>query len=302
MTTSTKNDFSGIWGDSSEHIRKHGTELAKKRPELGSQNDTKKKKKFGYLHVLLNYIALLVFSTILSVVYFPFTNGNPESLVSDPVFLLLSTAIMYFVWVGGAWISTLIGGTGSLIKDLWLRIKVKDVLWGLLFAGGFFGFTTGLGWLVSDVMGVNLESSDNTGTLTQFSGILLFIFAYGVGAIVGPFVEEVFFRGFVLQAGMNSFRKAKENADALGETSGILYKVQSFFFKSAPYLSLLVSSVIFGFMHYQPTEAAWYTILVTGSLGLLMGIITLKFKRLGPAIFAHMFFNAINVTLALTLV
>lgn len=301
MTHSTKNNFEGIWGESSSEIKARSTELATPRPDLGNSKGNKRRRKFGYLDVVLNFVALLVVSAIISLIYLPFTDGNPLSLASDPVFLLLSTVSMYLVWVGGAWISTLLGGTGSLVKDLWLKIKPKDVLIGLGFALAFFGFVSGLGWVLSDLIGISLEGSDNTGTLTQFKGPLLFLFAYGVGVFVGPVIEEIFFRGFVLQAGMNSFRKGKELADSIGETSGVVYKINKFFYKAAPILSLIVTSVIFGFMHFQGGPGSWYTVLVTGLLGLFMGIVTLKFKRLGPAIFAHIFFNGINVTLALTL-
>jgi len=56
-------------------------------------------------------------------------------------------------------------------------------------------------------------------------------------------------------------------------------------------------------MHFQGvgTFGQWYVVIVTGTLGLVFGIAAVKFKRIGPGIFAHMFYNGATLLLAVFL-
>jgi membrane protease YdiL (CAAX protease family) len=87
-------------------------------------------------------------------------------------------------------------------------------------------------------------------------------------SVVAPFVEEVFFRGLL----MRSLARRMPDAGAV-----------------------VLSGVIFGFAHYQSASAAAAAALVISlsAFGCLLGILVLRTGRLGPAIVAHMVFNAI---------
>jgi membrane protease YdiL (CAAX protease family) len=96
-------------------------------------------------------------------------------------------------------------------------------------------------------------------------GVLLLILIVGVGA---PLVEELFFRGVVLSALREKF---------------------------AAWPSIIVSALIFGFFHFQLEQ---FPALVM--FGVLNAWLTVRFDRLGPAIFSHIAFNMVTVVTLLS--
>ena len=92
------------------------------------------------------------------------------------------------------------------------------------------------------------------------SGVILLVLIVGVGA---PLVEELFFRGVVLSA--------------LRE-------------KLPQWPAILVSALIFGFFHFQLQQ---FPALVV--FGVVNAWLTVRFDRLGPAIFSHIAFNMVTV-------
>ncbi len=96
------------------------------------------------------------------------------------------------------------------------------------------------------------------------SGILLLVLSVVVGA---PIVEEVFFRGLALRA---------------------------FEARMRPRVALVVSAVVFGFAHLQPLQ---FPALV--AIGLVCGWLAQRDGRLGRAVWAHLGFNAVAVTMLL---
>ena len=84
-------------------------------------------------------------------------------------------------------------------------------------------------------------------------------------AVVAPIVEELLFRG-LLQGGLAARMDAR--------------------------LALALTSVAFAAVHFQPVQFPGLVIA-----GLVFGGLALRAGRLGPAIVAHMAFNAFTVTL-----
>lgn len=84
--------------------------------------------------------------------------------------------------------------------------------------------------------------------------------------LIGPFAEEVFFRGFMLSGLVKRFGTAK---------------------------ALLISSIVFGVFHIDPGA-----IVPTFVLGLALGWVYLKIGSIWPAIFGHGLHNTIAVLIA----
>ena len=80
-------------------------------------------------------------------------------------------------------------------------------------------------------------------------------------AIAAPIIEELFFRGLLLRA------------------------IEK---RSGPTWALWVSSLIFGAVHLQLLQLPALTLI-----GLVLGWLTLRYGRLGPAIWAHIAFNSV---------
>lgn len=92
------------------------------------------------------------------------------------------------------------------------------------------------------------------------SGIIALILIVGIGA---PLVEELFFRGVVLSA----FRE-----------------------KISDWAAIIASALVFGFFHFQLQQ---FPALVV--FGVIQAWLTVRYKRLGPAIFSHIAFNMVTV-------
>ncbi len=91
-------------------------------------------------------------------------------------------------------------------------------------------------------------------------GVVLLFVIVAVGA---PIAEELFFRGLVLRSFENRFGTA---------------------------WAVVGSSVFFGATHFQPLQFAALT-----AAGAIFALLTVRTGRLGPAIVAHMAFNAVTV-------
>lgn len=113
-----------------------------------------------------------------------------------------------------------------------------------------------------DVSAPARELTDKAGD-SLAGAVLLFV----VVAICTPVVEELFFRGLLLR----SIERRWGTAWAVGG-----------------------SSVVFGLFHFQVIQ---FPALV--AFGLVAAFLTVRTQRLGPAIFAHVAFNAVTVTLLL---
>jgi uncharacterized protein len=113
-----------------------------------------------------------------------------------------------------------------------------------------------------DVSGPARELTDKAGD-SLVGAILLFI----VVAICTPVVEELFFRGLLLR----SIERRFGTGWAVGG-----------------------SSVVFGLFHFQLIQLPALV-----AFGAVAALLTVRTQRLGPAIFAHIAFNAVTVILLL---
>lgn len=225
--------------------------------------------------------------------------------------LFLSSMLMYLAWSFMMWYSTAKRGHKSWAKDFWVKFNFKkDILIGAGIAAVLTGASAGLGALL-EATGVDLTGSDNAAVILNQNGIWFFIMTFGVACLLGPIMEELFFRGFLFQGLIRHFRRGNVDRPRSVFGATVLDNFAPLFngyiafrnwcYKHKYIISAIISSALFGIMHFQGVNnfGNWYVVAVTGTLGFIFALCTLKFRRLGPAIFAHIFFNTFGVVLSL---
>jgi len=297
--TSTNKDFSGIWDreDKNETFDKVAASLSEPLPEKGG---ARRVKPWGLKSVVGNLLILLITQVALSIALLAsidsLAGADPDKLTADllssPWVLIGSSLSMYVVWIGGMLVTTHFKGQKSLKKDFWVSFKRFDVLIGLGVAALLFGFVLGFQWLLGDVLGLDMTGADNSGSFSSLEGAWFFIIAIGIASFLGPLSEELFFRGYLMQAIAKSIRNrlAKVHAEV---DEGLGLKIAIWLNKYQYVIAAIFSSIVFGFMHFQGAETfgQWSVVIITGTLGLVFAVLTIKLRRLGPAIFGHMFYN-----------
>lgn len=223
--------------------------------------------------------------------------GLMDYVLSGP-FLFIGNMLMYASW----WVALHFArrkGFKSYAKDFWLKYRFpRDILLGFGLALLLRGLEFGVMFIL-EVAGVDLTGADNSSIIVGMDGIWYFLTAIIMAGILGPFMEELLFRGLGLQVLLRAFQhpRLRWNARNLGNGGN---PIGAFVYKSRVWLSILLSSTVFGFMHFQGVETfgQWFVVIWTGLIGVALAWMTFKAKRLGPAIFTHIFFNLSGVLLA----
>jgi membrane protease YdiL (CAAX protease family) len=233
--------------------------------------------RFGIADVAVGILLFLVviFSSYPIVWWVPIADPNSFSFW----FSLASYAVIVAFLI----VVTVRRGQRSFTKDFSLRFRPIDLALGL-----------GIGVLakiLSAVIGVivflatgglpeggNVQLGDDK-LWAALTGIL-------IASLLAPFVEELFFRGFVLTAVRNSVLRKRGAAAS----------------KRAVIVAVLVSAAAFAVMHLQPVFDPILLIVLglsTFTFGVLNALITLHTKRIGAAIVAHTVFNGSSIALLL---
>jgi membrane protease YdiL (CAAX protease family) len=161
----------------------------------------------------------------------------------------------------------------GVVADFGLRMERWDVLKGIgvglatqlvaipLVYVLIFALTDALGWeFDQDLSAAARELTDKA---TDPLGVVLLVL---IVAIAAPVIEELFFRGLLLRSFEQRFGRA---------------------------WALWGSSLIFGAVHLQLLQLPALVLI-----GLVLGWLTLRTGRLGPAVWAHIAFNSVaTVTL-----
>ena len=176
-----------------------------------------------------------------------------QSLLTLPLWIC---AIAVPIW------ATTTKGNGPRI-DLGLELRPLDVPLGLL-CGGIAQIVIPLTYrmLLSESTSRELDApARELGRYaTSVGGKVLLVLTI---VVVAPFAEELLYRGLVLRS--------------------LERRLSSF-------AALVVTSVVFAAMHFQPLQFAGLAIF-----GMIVGVLAQRTGRLGPAIFAHVGFNAVAV-------
>ncbi len=175
--------------------------------------------------------------------------------------------------VGAAVLASRFRGTGSLVKDLGLRVKLIDIPLGLS-VGVVCQVVAG--WLIylpffqldpslKQTLGNPAKQLTGSGHGVTFLALAILI------CVCAPFVEELFFRGLLLKS-LNASLKSRSGK------------------KWTKWLSISISAVVFGLVHFELLQLPGLIIL-----GLVLGYMVTKTGRLATSMFAHAGFNAVTV-------
>jgi membrane protease YdiL (CAAX protease family) len=334
----TPKQTSGIWGDNPTvpeqrtPLNTNDVSATPQQPEADSpQRFRRKKAQWGLRHVIYSVVGFLGVQILASIglIVYAFTQTDVASVITNPAATtdeitqattsLLSAPLvlaavqfsMYLTWLAFAWFATKFRGLNSFKKDFWLRFRWYDAPLGAVIAWGLIALETAIFSLLPMIFpGLNMEGTDNGSFLTQYTGVWFVIVAIGIGGIAGPFFEELYFRGFVMQGLIRYFRKGlrrkptsklgnKVYTDNPGLYNGYL-KAKRWMYDKKYILAMIISSVAFGLMHWQGTETFGQMIVpvFTGLLGLLFAYVSIKMRRIGLAVFIHIFFNTTTLILS----
>jgi len=233
--------------------------------------------RFGAPDVIIG-IALF-----LAVILASYPIGWWVPIVDPNSFSFWFSLVSYGVILGFLALVTLRRGQRSFAKDFSLRFRPIDLALGLGMGIGAKVLSVLFGAIAIAITGKlpeggNVQLGDDK-VWAALTGII-------IASLLAPFVEELFFRGFVLTGVRNSVLRKRGAAAS----------------KRAVILAVVVSSAAFAVMHLQPVFDVTLLIalgLSTFAFGVINALVTLRTKRIGAAIVAHVVFNGSSVALLL---
>ncbi|WP_083527746.1 CPBP family intramembrane glutamic endopeptidase [Curtobacterium ammoniigenes] len=231
--------------------------------------------------IVVGLLAAVLLDRLAAAIGFTSAFGAGIALAGSPTLRMLVTDLAVWVPLGVAigigtyWLR--LPGPGWFMRTLWIRFSATDIFWGIAIAFicravdaflslGFFG-TTGFGGQAS------VDGGPPVGEL-----VLLVVGT----CLITPVIEELFFRGLLLQWLLR-------RASAAGEGRGGVIA------------SVLISAVVFGIMHVFVAQSTalgdTVEFVSTFLLGALVAAVVARTGRLGTALVAHVLFNALAVAL-----
>lgn len=235
---------------------------------------------WGLGDVLLGIPLIVVIAFLGTIVGLAFVprdqlDGVMDGSIDAPVALLACSLVAQQVAQGlWPWVVSKWKGLG-LVADWRLRFKPVDLGIGLGAAIMAFGLAAVASGAVSNLVNLTDESqAENTQFLLDAKGTP-WLAVFLVAAIVGaPLTEELLFRGLILRAFEKRFGKV---------------------------VAVIGSMVAFTLPHFTGSNLDGTLVLFAsiGAVGLVFGVLTVVTDRLGPAIVAHVIFNAFGAASAL---
>jgi membrane protease YdiL (CAAX protease family) len=188
------------------------------------------------------------------------------------VYAVLAAVIGYGPMVAYCWYASQRWGTGSLDRDVGLRVRWVDLAWGPLvwIAAWFGGIAAAL-----VVFATRLPVKSNTEGINHFSTDRGVLIAFLIVAVVAaPIVEELMFRGVVMR-GLASTRPA--------------------------WSAIALQGVFFGAAHVDPIRGLGNLglVVVLAAVGIVLGTAAYLLRRVGPTIIAHAMYNAVVMAIVL---
>lgn len=160
----------------------------------------------------------------------------------------------------------------DLVKTISFKLNIKSILFIILSVVAIFLVNISIGTII-EVFNLNAGKLDEYTSGTTGSYITGNMLLMAMPIIVAPIFEELAFR-----AGLKK---------ALVDNS-----------KWKPYQYVIISSILFALLHWQPGTFTIVPMLVTGFMGVAHSIIYLKTNNIIVPIASHMIYNIIIMYLA----
>lgn len=210
--------------------------------------------------------ALLITSLLVSIPAMFFIEDPFNIPIQIAIGITIVAEILALLW------AVFFGGLRPIREFLYLGLKKWwYVPMGFVIGLLCYGVLQALATVTASLSGEEIASSDTSTQLMGLSGVGGALFLILVVAILGPTLEEFYFRGVVVGALQNSSWKK-------------------------PWLSVVLSGLFFGIMHIQgfgsPTDVmifVWITIM-----GGFFAWLVIKTQSLWTAVAAHIGYNSIT--------
>lgn len=204
-----------------------------------------------------------------------------------PALLVVAASPIWIGLLGTAVWACRRHGTGNLISDLALRIRWIDLLIGLG-AGLALRFVIGIWtvvctWLTGQQPEGNLNDVLGGGGLG--TGVWLVVNASAI-AVVGPVIEEIFFRGVGLRGALAGLLRRSATQPKLADP------------RRRARIAIVATAAVFALLHVSEVDDAISALALLPGLfvaGVVLGWLTIRTGRLGPAVVTHVVFNAVAV-------
>jgi membrane protease YdiL (CAAX protease family) len=199
-----------------------------------------------------------------------------RGLVHDPQLgELLSYLVVWLPLLAATFAFCFLRGSGSIVRDIGLRFRPLDLLWGLT-----LGVVARVVATVLEIAGYGRMGSAGAILDEPAHDLWWVVMVILAPVLVSPFIEELFFRGLVLRA---VSRAAVDNGAVRRWALGT---------------AVVVSAATFALVHLVNAGSSTGALVIglsTFLLGLGAGALAAVTGRLGGAIVAHVVFNALVV-------
>lgn len=203
-----------------------------------------------------------------------------------PALLVVSTLPVWIGLLGTAIWACRRHGTGNLVTDLALRIRWIDLLIGLG-AGLGLRFVIGIWTLVCTRLTGRLPEGNLQDVLGNGLGTGAWLVTNMLAiALIGPVIEEIFFRGVGLRGALTGLLRRSESQPRLVDP------------RRRARLAIAATALVFALLHVSEVDDAVSALVLLPGLfaaGAVLGSLTIRTGRLGPAIVTHVVFNAVAV-------
>lgn len=215
--------------------------------------------RWGLGDAAAGFVAAVFLSVLFATVYVGVT-GEEELTLGRT---LVGLAGYWTALVGCVVLASRRKGDGRLATDFGLQVESRDIGPGVV-AGVLSQLVLiPLLYLPLHLLGLDLDVSEEARSVLDRAsgpGLALLSFCIVIGA---PVAEELFFRGLLQRAAHRRF---------------------------GPRWAVAFSALVFGITHFQPVQ-----LLGLVAFGVVLGVLVERAGRLGPALVAHVAFNATTV-------
>lgn len=238
---------------------------------VSSDAPTERPPTWGLGDAAVGWLVALAGGQIAATIVLAVSGHEPDEFDDLSLgWMALAQVGLWAGFLGVPWVVARLKGRG-LVADFGLRFKPLDLpvgaFWGAITQLVLIGLLYApLFWLTDISLDEMSEPArDLTERASDPFGVAMLILIVGIGA---PIFEEIFYRGLLLRS--------------LERRFGSVWAVVG-------------SGLVFGLAHFQPLQAPALTLF-----GVVVGILTVRYGRLGPAIAAHVVFNMVAVVNLLT--
>ncbi|MHA7276981.1 CPBP family intramembrane glutamic endopeptidase [Arthrobacter sp. Hz1] len=217
-----------------------------------------------------------------------------------PELVFVSLCFTWIALLGTSILASRVWGFGSLASDFGLRFKWIDLAIGVG-VGIAARIILALVQVIITLLwplGEGEVLQGNAGVFLTGDTGWIFVNAVLGGALIAPFLEELFNRGLVLRAVQNAWWL---RGSAKGKVSPATPRRS---LTTATVVAILISSLAFGLLHtgaVADLRSSVYLLVGTFTVGVICGVLTVWTGRLGPAIITHVVFNGSAIGLLLIL-